>query len=139
MTLIRYHPELFGEHMLPFGTVHMTFALHHAPIFCIPSTSPGSSGVWSGGMVHGSQWTYYKSGPKPAGATIGVSFRPGAAGTILDLLVTELTDRHLPTDALWGTGARDLRERLRAAQSPAATPGALQISPRWSVTLTKPI
>ena len=43
------------------GTVN-----HDAPILCMPSSSSGDSLVWSGAIVHGPQWTYYKSGPKPA-------------------------------------------------------------------------
>jgi AraC-like DNA-binding protein len=139
MALIRYRPhapldscveciwwsqrdraEVFGEHMLPSGSVQMIFALHDAPILCMPSSSSGDALVWSGGILHGPQWTYYKSGPKPAGTTVGVSFRPGAAGNILGLPVTELTDRHVPADALWGARARELHEKLLAAQGPSA-------------------
>jgi AraC-like DNA-binding protein len=145
MALIRYRPrapldryvecfwwsqrdraEAFAEHMLPSGSVQMIFALHDAPILCMPSSSSGDPLVWSGGIVHGPQWTYYKSGPKPAGTTVGVSFRPGAAGGILGLPVMELTDRHVTADALWGVRARGLRERLLAAQDATAAFRVLQ-------------
>ncbi len=112
--------EVFGEHMLPSGSVQMIFALHDAPILCMPSSSSADFLAWSGGIVHGPQWTYYRSGPKPAGATVGVSFRPGAVGNILGLPITELTDRHVPADALWGVRASELREKLLAAQGPSA-------------------
>jgi AraC-like DNA-binding protein len=139
MQLIRYHPaapldryvdcfwwsqrdraQPFGEHMLPSGSVQMIHALHDAPIVCVPSTSSMGSQVWSAGIVHGPQWTYYRSGPKPPGITVGVSFRPGAAGAILGLPVTELTDRHVSIDALWGVRGRELREKLLEAKSTAA-------------------
>lgn len=139
MALIRYRPpapldryvdcfwwsqrdraEVFGEHMLPSGSVQMIFALHDAPILCMPSSSSRDSLAWSGGIVHGPQWTYYRSGPKPTGTIVGVSFRPGAAGNILGLPVTELTDRHVPADALWGARASELREKLLAAPDPSA-------------------
>jgi AraC-like DNA-binding protein len=116
----RDRPEVFGEHMLPSGSVQMIFALHDVPILCLPSSSSGKSLTWSGGVVHGPQWTYYRSGAKPAGTTVGVSFRPGAAGNILGLPVSELTDCHVSADALWGARARELRERLLAAQGPSA-------------------
>lgn len=143
MALIRYRPrapldryveclwwsqrdrsEEFGEHMLPSGSVQMIFALHDSQILCMPGSSSGDSLVWSGGIVHGPQWSYYKCGPKPAGATVGASFRPGAAGNILGLPVTELTDRHVPTDDLWGARAGELREKLLAAPGP---PAALRV------------
>ncbi len=98
----------------------MIFALHDAPILCMPSSSSGVPLVWSRGIVHGPQWTYYKAGPKPVGTTVGVSFRSGAAGSILGLPVTELEDGHVPTSALWGVRARELRERLLAAQGASA-------------------
>ncbi len=106
--------------MLPSGSVQMIFALHDAPILCMPSSSSRDSLAWSGGIVHGPQWTYYRSGPKPTGTIVGVSFRPGAAGNILGLPVTELTDRHVPADALWGARASELREKLLAAPDPSA-------------------
>lgn len=139
MALIRYHPNApldryvdclwwsqrdrtqeFGEHMLPSGRVQMIFVLHDVPILCMPGSSSRDAMLWSGAIVHGPQWTYYRSGPKPAGTTVGISFRPGAAGAILGLPASELTDRHVTADALWGARARGLRERLLAAQSPTA-------------------
>jgi AraC-like DNA-binding protein len=145
MALIRYRPpapldryvecfwwsrrdraEAFGEHMLPSGSVQMIFALHDAAILCTPSSSSGDPLVWSGAIVHGPQWTYYKSGPKPAGTAVGVSFRPGAAANILGLPVKELVDRHVTADALWGVRARELRERLLAAQDATAAFGMLE-------------
>jgi AraC-like DNA-binding protein len=122
----RDRPEVFGEHMLPSGCVQMIVALHDLPILCVPSSSSGDPLAWSGGIVHGPQWTYYRSGPKPAGTTVGVSFRPGAAGDILGLPVSDLTDRHVSADALWGARARALREQLLAAQSPSAAFGVLE-------------
>lgn len=139
MALIRCHPgeplngyvkcfwwsqrdrtERCGEHMLPSGDVQMIFALHDVPILCWPGSPSRNALVWSSGIVHGPQWSYYTSGPKPAGTTVGISFRTGAAGAILGLPVTELTDRHVPIDALWGTRHRELREQLLAVQDPFA-------------------
>jgi len=157
MALIRYRPcapldryvecfwwsqrdraEVFGEHMLPSGSVQMIFALHDAPILCMPGSLCGEPLVWSGGIVHGPQWIYYKSGPKPAGATFGVSFRPGAAGNVLGVPVTELTDRHVPADALWGSRASELRERLLAAQGPSAAFRVMEAA-LMSVRLHRPL
>jgi len=139
MEMIRHHPsaplhhfvqcfwwsqrdraESFAEHMLPSGSVQMIYPLHDVPILCAPSSASRNTLVWSAGIVHGPQWTYYQSGPKPAGVTVGVSFRPGAAGAMLGLPVTELTDRHVSIDALWGARGRELREQLQEAKGPSA-------------------
>jgi AraC-like DNA-binding protein len=122
----RDQPETFGEHMLPSGSSQLVVALHDAPIACLSNSPSGDTLVWSRGVVHGPQWSYYKSGPKPAGATAGVAFRPGAAGAILGLPIAELTDRHVAIDALWGARGQELREKLLAARGATAVFGVLE-------------
>jgi AraC-like DNA-binding protein len=139
MQLIRYRPaapldayiewlwwsqrdqvENSGEHMLPSGSAQLILALHEAPIICRPNAASSRSIVWSRGVVHGPQWSYYQSCAKPPGVVAGVAFRPGVAGAILGLPIAELTDRHVPIDALWGARGNGLREQLLAAGSPAS-------------------
>ncbi len=108
----------YGEHMLPTGSVHMIFALHEAPMICLPESSSRGPISWSKGIVHGPQWGYFKTGPKPAGITVGISFRPGAAESILGLPVTELTDCHVSVDEVWGSRGEELRKRLLRANDP---------------------
>jgi AraC-like DNA-binding protein len=48
----------------------------------------------------------------------GIAFRPGVAGAILGVPIAELTDRHIPIDALWGARGNGLREQMLAAGSP---------------------
>jgi AraC-like DNA-binding protein len=92
--------------------------LHEMPIICRPNaTLPGLT-VWSRGIVHGPQWTYYQSGAKPPGVMVGVAFRAGAAEAILRVPIAELTDRHVPIDALWGVRGNGLREELLTAGGP---------------------
>jgi AraC-like DNA-binding protein len=50
-----------------------------------------------------------------------VAFRPGGAAPFLDVPVSELRNRTVSLDAVWGRAGATLRERLRAAPSPAAT------------------
>jgi AraC-like DNA-binding protein len=116
----RDQPEIFGEHMLPSGSAQLIFALHDAPLICQPNSPMLGALVWSRGIVHGPQGTYYQSGAKPPGIAVGVSFRPGAAGAILGVPAAELTDRHVPIDALWGARGHELREQLLAAQGATA-------------------
>ena len=114
----RDQAEDSGEHMLPSGSAQLILTLHEAPIICRPNAASPRSTVWSRGIVHGPQWSYYQSGVKPPGVVVGVAFRPGGAGAILGVPITELTDRHIPIDALWGARGNGLREQLLAAGSP---------------------
>jgi AraC-like DNA-binding protein len=108
----------YSEHMLPSGSVQMIFALHQEPIICVPASSPRDSLSWSGAIVHGPQWSYFKTSPKPAGTTVGIAFRAGMAGGILGFPISELTDCHVSVDAVWGARGHELRERLLGARSP---------------------
>ena len=116
----RDEAEVSCEHMLPSGNASLVFALHEAPIACLPSRSSKEPLVWSRGIVHGPQRSYFVSAPKPSGAVAGVTFRPGAAGAVLSVPVTELTDRHVTIDELWGSRGRTLHERLLAVPEPPA-------------------
>jgi AraC-like DNA-binding protein len=113
----RDEPQHDSEHMLPSGGAQLLFALHETPILCRPSTSENWS-AWSGSIVHGPQSGYYVAGPKPTGGIVGVSFRPGAAGSVLGASMAELADRHVTLDAIWGTRGVDLQHRLMSAADP---------------------
>jgi AraC-like DNA-binding protein len=59
---------------------------------------------------------------------VDVSFRVGAAGCILGLPVSELTDCHVPIDTLWGARALELREQLVAAANSHAAFRVLEVA-----------
>jgi AraC-like DNA-binding protein len=115
----RDEPQDDTEHMLPSGGAQLLFALHEKPILYRPSNGERSS-AWRGSIVHGPQSSYYVAGPKPKGATLGVSFSPGAAGSVLGVSMAELADRHVALDAIWGTRGVELRHRLMSAADPKA-------------------
>jgi AraC-like DNA-binding protein len=116
----------YSEHMLPSGRVQMILALHEEPILCSPNSSSQRPLSWSRTIVHGPQWGYFKTGPKAAGITVGISFRAGAAESILGFPVTELTDSHVSLDELWGARSEELRERLLGVNDPKAAFGLLE-------------
>jgi AraC-like DNA-binding protein len=124
----REEPLECCEHMLPSGGAQLLFALHDAPITCWPNSSLAAPIQWSGSIVHGPQSRYYIAGRKPRGTVAGVSFRPGAAGAVLGVGLTELADRHVTLDALWGRRGRELHELLLAAADPAALFRILDLS-----------
>ena len=94
---------------------------------CLPSAEFAKPLTWSRGIVHGPQWKYYLSGPKPVGSVAGVSFRPGGAGAVLGVPAAEIADCHVPIDALWGSRGVMLREKLLAADEPSSIFRILEI------------
>jgi len=116
----RAHAQEYGEHALPSGNIQMIFLLHEASILCLPQPDSRPPLRWSRSIVHGPQWRHFQSGAKPAGVTVGVCFHPGGAEAILGVPATELTDRHVPLEQLWGVRAEEMRERLAHADEPAA-------------------
>lgn len=117
---LREAPQEFSEYMLPSGSVQLVFALHETPMVCAPDPGSGNLIEWSGSLVHGPQWRYYAAGPKPRGAVVGVSFRPGAATAVLGMPASELAGLHVGLGELWGRRGEVLQERLRAAAGPVA-------------------
>lgn len=64
-----------------------------------------------------------------AGATVvGVRVRPGAAWPALGVPASDLVDRVIAADELWGAAAFELAERVAGAGSPS-TPSAI-----WATT-----
>jgi len=117
------------------------FALHDEPIAW--AADPGGKlHAWTAGIVHGPQSSYFVTGPKPCGSVVGVSFRPGAAGAILGVPASALTDRHVTIYELRGSRGRLLHERLATAATPetayaileeAVSARALRLFPRDAV------
>jgi AraC-like DNA-binding protein len=110
-------PQLHPEHMLPSAGTQLIFALHDGAYTWKTHSSDGASTAWTEGVVHGPQWRYFVSGPKPCGAVVGACFRAGAAGAVLGVPVSELTGRHMSIDALWGARGRSVRQRLLDANA----------------------
>lgn len=119
-------PQLHGEHMLPSASAQLIFALHEAPYSWKKASADKAATVWSRGVVHGPQWSYFVSGPKPCGAVAGVSFRAGAASAVLGFPVAELTDAHVSLEAFWGARGRSLRERLLELDEPMVVLSAIE-------------
>lgn len=122
----RAAPYSVSEHMLPTGTCQLVIALHDRPVRWAPADAAADWRTWRHGIVHGPQATYYRAGPKPAGAVIGAAFRPGAAGAVLGVPAAELVDRHVTLEELWGPSGRALQERLAACRDPRDALRALE-------------
>src|SRR5688572_30171497 len=71
------------EHMLPTGNANLVITLHDSPIDWAHDNGGIQWRSWTRGVVHGPQKRYYLVGPKPKGAVVGVSFKPGMAAALL--------------------------------------------------------
>jgi AraC-like DNA-binding protein len=73
----------------------------------------------SGAVVSGAYRQYFAIDPRRHASIMGVHFRPGGAWPFVCVPADELADAHVDLEALWGSGAATLRERLCAADSAA--------------------
>lgn len=119
-------PQDAGEHMLPSGSPQLIVALHGKSYTWRRSVSDPTPNSWTRGVLHGPQHRYFVADPKPSGAVVGVSFRPGAADTLVGVPATELADRHVPIDDIWGARGRSLQEHLLDLAEPMAVLRALE-------------
>jgi AraC-like DNA-binding protein len=108
----RAAPSSVREHMLPGGTAQLVIALHEHPIAWSTPVQPDAWHSWTRGVLHGPQSAWYHAGAKPAGVVMGVSFRAGAAASLIGVPLPELLDRHVTLEELWGSRGRFLQERL---------------------------
>ncbi len=127
-------PQVGCEHMLPSASAQMIFALHDEAYSWRAHASDENLAVWTRGMVHGPQWGYFVSGSKPRGAVAGISFRVGAASALLGLSASELAGRRVPIDAIWGSDAESIRQRLLELNEPMAILLALEQELRARLT-----
>jgi len=136
MTLVRYQPappldtwiECFWwsnrdqsvgpECMLPTGAASLIFLLGDETLSCWAPNRRNTPLLWSGSIVHGPQTQHYIAGPKPPGRTVGIALRPGAVAAVLGVPASEVVDRHVPLNRVWGGRAAALRARLREATEP---------------------
>jgi AraC-like DNA-binding protein len=79
-----------------------------------------SGDSFSGGVVQGAQDRSHQRETHGASAVVGVHFKPGGAAVFFGGALPELRNRTVPLDALWGPGARYLREELQATIGPHA-------------------
>lgn len=115
--------EYRREHILPTGGTTLLIVLGDAI-----AQTPGAGGEHRSrtGFVAGLQNAAL--GNRPLGEThvCGVSFRTGGAYPFLGVPQSELTDRVVDLDDLWGRAARDLRQQIGDAATPAARLDALE-------------
>lgn len=106
------------ERIVPSGTLELVINLYED---ALPVHGcDGTRRRYSGAVVSGAYQRYFSTDTRAHASIMGVHFRPGGAGAVLGVPPGALADRHVDLEELWGRSARDLRERLCAAATPAA-------------------
>jgi AraC-like DNA-binding protein len=98
-------PGSAGRWALPDGGSEWVFVLA-APL--VRASQVHRAGAYAAGTA----LSAYASRPAGAMLTFGVAFRPGGAAAVSRLPASELTNRVVPLEILWGPAAGGLAERL---------------------------
>jgi len=105
-------PNHSRERIVPSGTIELVINLQDDEIRVYDSESPGQCRRFSGSVASGAYGKSFVIDTREHASILGVHFRPGGAAPLFRLPVSELRDRHVDLETLWGATARELRERL---------------------------
>ena len=112
-------PPHAKERIAPSGTIDLLINLHQNELRFYDSLNPERCKRFSGAVISGTHTEPFVIDPRERVSIIGVHFRPGGAFAFLGPPASELADAHVDLEALWGTSARELHERLCEAKTPA--------------------
>jgi AraC-like DNA-binding protein len=117
--LVSDAPAHSKERIAASGTIDLGINLHENEFRIYDAAKPERYKRLSGAVVSGTRSGPVVIDPRELVSVIGVRFRPGGAFPFLGAPASELADTHVDLEALWGTSAIELRERLCAAKTPA--------------------
>src|ERR1041384_7255757 len=109
-----YVAEAPRERVLPNGLHTLVIVLGERPLLYYASKDANVPVEVPGALLCGTRQTPLVIGTA-LGATVGVHFKPGGARPFFDVRAEDLTEQAVPLEALWGSAAPRLRERLEAA------------------------
>lgn len=112
----RFHSR---ERILPSGTIELVINLHDDELRIYDAAGNDSCKRFSGALVSGTYGRTFITDTAEERSVMGVHFKPGGAFPFLGIAPDELVDAHVDLEMLWGRSARDLRERLCVAATPA--------------------
>jgi AraC-like DNA-binding protein len=108
------------ERLLPDSTVELVINLHQDIIHLYDRDDYHRCGTVPGCIVSGPRTQYFVIDTRDQTATMGVHFLAGGAFPFFGVPAGELADQSIALDALWGSAASEMRERLLAAPTPEA-------------------
>jgi AraC-like DNA-binding protein len=115
-----YAPSHDRERVLPTGTVELVFNLRDDPIQIFADECDTAGGRFGGAVVTGARSHYFVLETSQQAAVAGVHFRPGGAAPFLGVPLSEIMDRHVRLEDIWGGRAALLRQRLQEAETSSA-------------------
>lgn len=107
------------ERIIPSGTLELVINLHEDEFRIYDSVHSDEHQRFSGALVSGAYQRPFVIDTREHASLIGVHFKPGGAFPFLRESAGRLADAHVELDALFGAAARELRERLCDAETPA--------------------
>jgi AraC-like DNA-binding protein len=115
---VRDSPVHSTERFVPSGAIELVVNLDDDAL-AIYDPGDLSCRRYSGTVMSGAQRQYFVVDPHAHASMVGIHFRPGGAWPFLGVPPSELTDRHVDLETLWGRAALELRERLCCAATTA--------------------
>ncbi len=106
------------ERLLPNGAMELVVNLKDDVVRVYDRRDPNKFQSSRGALLVGVQSEYFVIDTAEQQSVIGVHFKPGGAFPFFKIPAGEFHNQHLSLDLLWGSGARDLRDRLREAPTP---------------------
>jgi AraC-like DNA-binding protein len=107
------------ERIVPSGTVELVINLHENEFRIYDPAHAECCKRFSGAMVSGTYRECFVIDTSEHASIIGVHFRAGGAFPFFQMPVSELANRHVELETLWGASATELREQLCAAATRA--------------------
>jgi AraC-like DNA-binding protein len=107
-------PSSRRERMLPAVSAHLVIRLGGAPVRLFAGEQDEAGAPISHAVIGGVRDAAYLKDNSDPVPTVGVVFRPGAAGAFLGAPADSFAGCHTPLDAFWGGAVESLRDALAA-------------------------
>jgi len=99
--------------MVPAASTHLVFRFSADPIRIFRSLEDYKGDVFRDGVAGGMRSAYYVKDVASRACTVGASLQIGACEAVFGVPASELSDRHVALEDLWGKAARALGQRLQ--------------------------
>lgn len=115
-----YAPPHAIERVVPTGAMQLIVNLRESGIRVYDRRDQNRFRSLGGAVISGAHSRFVVIDTASQASTVGVLFKAGGARPFLGASAGELRDAGAPLDALWGTKADELRDRLLEARTPGA-------------------
>jgi AraC-like DNA-binding protein len=112
-----YDPPHSRERVVPTGTMQLIVNLREEELRLYDRQDHRRFQSLGVSLISGTHSRFVVIDTASQASTVGVHFKAGGAQPFLGVSAGELRDANVPLDALWGTKATELRDRLLEAQT----------------------